>query len=204
MRTPMFNSKKTDGQSNAPYVMGFDMDGVIVDNTQNKIRLAKQFGFDLKPADAVAERFQRLIPETILAKMRPILYDSEDMGLKPDIIPGAREGLEMVRQSGRPYFLISRRGNWMMAVKMLEHQGLWPKYFNRDNAFFVITPEDKDIKAKSLGISAYVDDQPSVLEKLASVPQRLLFDQFRQFGDLSFPHKKVSSWEELMGFLEIS
>ena len=130
--------------------------------------------------------------------MRPILYDSEEMALAPDIIKGAREGLERVRQSGRPYFLISRRGNWMMAVKMLERQGLWPKYFNRDNAFFVITPEDKDVKARSLGISAYVDDQPSVLEKLASVPNRFLFDQFRQFGALPFPHKKVSSWDQIL------
>ena len=30
--------------------LGFDMDGVIVDNTKNKIRLAKQFGIDLNPA----------------------------------------------------------------------------------------------------------------------------------------------------------
>lgn len=178
--------------------VGFDMDGVIIDNTKHKIQLAKEFGIDLRPEDAVAARIHQIIPESILKKMRPLLYDDAAVALEPGLIDGAREGLARVKQSGRPYFLISRRGNWMLAVKMLEKQGLWPEYFNKDNAFFVITPEDKDVKARALGISAYVDDQPSVLEKLTSVPSRLLFDRYSQFNDVSFPHKKVSSWDELL------
>ncbi|MEK7654109.1 MAG: hypothetical protein AAB345_02405 [Patescibacteria group bacterium] len=182
-------------------VIGFDMDGVILDNSRNKIALAEKFGFSLKLEDTPSERFHFVVPEVILNQMRPLLYDDPEMALKAETIRGAIDGLNKVREAGISYFLISRRRNWSMAVRSLEHHDLWPKFFNQQNAFFVFEPEDKDERAKALGVNLYIDDQPTVLEKLISVENRILFDQFNLFGKPSFPHKKVSSWEELLPHL---
>ncbi len=179
-------------------VIGFDMDGVIINNYRNKISLAKKFGFDLKLEDTPAERFHAVVPEVILNQMRPLLYDDPETALKAETVQGAIDGLKRIRESGIPYFLISRRRNWAMAVRSLEHHDLWPRFFNQKNTFFVFEPEDKDERAKALGINLYIDDQPTVLEKLVSVENRILFDQFNLFGRPNFPHKKVSSWEELL------
>lgn len=182
-------------------IVGFDMDGVILDNAKNKIEVAGRFGIDLRPEDTPADRIVRVVPEIILGQMRPILYDDPEMALRAETIPGATAGLRRVRDSGLPYFLISRRKNWAMAVRSLERHGLWPELFNQQNTFFVFEPEDKDERARSLGINFYVDDQVSVLEKLVSVEKRVLFDQFRQFGRPSFPHHSVASWDELLSHI---
>lgn len=178
--------------------IGFDMDGVIVDNTANKILLAKKFGIDLKPEETVAARIHKVIPDNIMSQIRPLLYDDPEMALTALLVRGAKDGLLRVKESGRPYFLISRRGNPAMAIKLLEGHGIWPAIFNPENAFFVREPEEKNEHAVRLGIDRYVDDEPSVLEKLEDVPNRFLFDQFRQFGELSFSHKKIHSWDELL------
>lgn len=192
------------GQGNRPdgavpvLVTGFDMDGVIIDNTANKIKLAKRFGFDLKAEDTPADFIETVLPERILAKIRPLLYDDPVLALEAGTVAGAKEGLERVKNSGQTYFLISRRRNPGMAIRLLEKHGIWPTYFNAKNAFFVREPEEKNEHAIKLGIDLYVDDQPSVLEKLTAVKTRLLFDQFGKFGPLPFVNQKISSWEELL------
>lgn len=185
--------KKVSGR-----VIGFDMDGVIIDNTENKIRLAKKFGFDLKPEDTAADRIEQVIPESILREMRPLLYDNETTALDASLIDGAKEGLRAIKASGCPYFLISRRRNAVLATKLLQRHGIWPDIFNDSNAFFVYYPEEKNEHAVRLGITRYVDDQPSVLEKLVNVPEKFLFDRFRQFAELPFKHTKIHSWDELL------
>lgn len=182
-------------------IIGFDMDGVIIDNTENKIRLAKKFGFDLKEGDTPADFIETVVPEDILAKMRPLLYDDPVISLEAHTLKGAKEGLLKVKNSGQQYFLISRRRNPNMAIRLLEKHGIWPAIFNEANAFFVREPEEKNEHAIKLGIDIYVDDQPSVLEKLPAVKTRLLFDRFGKFGPFPYVDEKISSWEELLSHL---
>lgn len=179
-------------------IIGFDMDGVIIDNTANKIKIAKKFGFDLKPEDTPADFIEGIVPEAILNEIRPLLYDNPEVALSADLVAGAREGLAKVKASGAPYFLISRRRNSELAIGLLIKHGIWPTYFNESNAFFVREPEEKNKHAIRLGINSYVDDQPSVLEKLTAVPEKFLFDRFGRFGKLPFAHKKIASWDELL------
>ncbi|MDO8467151.1 MAG: hypothetical protein Q7S83_03385 [bacterium] len=179
-------------------IIGFDMDGVIIDNTANKIRIAKKFGIDLKPEDTPADFIESVVPEDILKEIRPLLYDNPEVALSADLVLGAKEGLGKVKASGVPYFLISRRRNAELAIGLLKKHGIWPTYFNEGNAFFVHKPEEKNEHAIRLGINFYVDDQPSVLEKLTAVPEKFLFDRFGKFGELPFAHKKIASWDELL------
>jgi hypothetical protein len=179
-------------------IIGLDLDGVIIDNTNPKIEFAKKMGFDLKPENTPAERLDRILPTEILAPMREFLYYDPKTALRAEIVRGAKTGLERIKKSGYPYFLISKRAVPRIAVEILKKHGLWPKYFNHDNSFFISESESKDPKAAELGINVFLDDQPAVLAKLPSVPQRILFDRYKVFGDLDFEHIKVNSWEEFI------
>lgn len=177
------------------------MDGVIIDNTKNKIKFARKLGFDLKPEETPADFIETIMPPDALHELRQFLYYNPDTALGADLIEGAEAGLAQIKESQIPYFLISRRKDGAIAKKLLQKRGLWPSFFNEQNAFFVNEPEDKDLKAIELGVNIYVDDQPSVLGKLLSVKKRFLFDRFGKFGDLPFEHVKIASWKELLSHL---
>lgn len=182
-------------------IIGFDLDGVIVDNTQNKIKFAKKLGFDLKPEETPADFIEKVLPTGLLPKLQQLLYHNPVTALQADLVRGAKTGLSKIKKSKIPYFLISRRKDQELARQLLKKRGLWPDFFNQENTFFVTEPEEKNIKAIELGVNMYVDDQPSVLEKLKSVEKRFLFDRFGKFGDLPFEHIKVSSWKEFLSHL---
>lgn len=177
-------------------IIGLDMDGVIIDNTWSKIRFAKKLGFDLKPEDTPADFIEKNLPSEVLRELRPMLYDQPSTALQAITLRGAKSGLERLKKSGYHYFLISRRKNPELAVHLLKKRGVWPRYFNHQNAFFVAEPEDKDRLAKKLGVRIYLDDQPSVLEKLTSVRHRFLMDRFRIFTKT--PYVRVASWQEFI------
>jgi len=81
------------------------------------------------------------------------------------------------------------------ATNILKRHGLWPKYFNKTNAFFVLTPKDKDTKSKELGITHYFDDQHTILSELASVKNKFLFDNLDVFKNSGYA--RVKSWKEI-------
>lgn len=177
------------------------MDGVIVDNTENKIKVAKRLGFNLKPEETPADAIEKILPEAALAELRKLLYYDKATALSAQTVRGAKSGLKKLKKSGLKYFLISRRKNPEIGRQLLEKFGLWPRYFDDGNAFFIAESEDKNKKAAELGVDIYLDDQPGVLEKLVDVKERILFDRFNRFNDLPFNHKKVSSWKEFLSHL---
>lgn len=177
------------------------MDGVIIDNSKNKIKFARKFGFELKPEETPSDFIETILPKDVLNELRQFLYYNPVTSLEAELMDGAEAGLARLKKSQTPYFLISRRKDPALAQKLLEKRGLWPTFFNEKNAFFVKEPEDKDLKAVELGVNVYVDDQPSVLGKLLSVKKRFLFDRFGKFGDLPFEHVKISSWKEFLSHL---
>jgi len=129
-----------------------------------------------------------------------IIYDDPKIALTPPLVPGAIGVLDFVSKN-RPHFLISRRQPpFMIPVKLLRRHGLWPKYFNEKNSFFVVTKEDKDEKAIELGINLYIDDQPSVLEKMPSVPNRFLLDLLGAYKDDIY-YRKISSWSDFFKYI---
>ena len=182
-------------------VLGLDMDGVIIDNTKSKILFAKKLGYALTPDQTPADFIESIMTEEDLGKLRQLLYLNPETALKAGLVEGAKNGLAALKTAGVRYFLISRRKNPEIARATLKKRGLWPTYLNETNAFFVERPEDKNIKAGALGITAYIDDQPSVLAKLTDVPGKFLMDRFAKFGDLPFAHTKVSSWPEFLSHI---
>lgn len=179
-------------------IIGFDMDGVIVNHVQNKIKLAKQFGVKITPAQTPSEIIKTTMPLPKYRELQYLLYDHPEIGLTSPLMPGVKKVLAEIQKKKVPYFLISRRQNRTapsIAVKLLTKHGLWPKYFNEKNTYFVKEIADKEARAKALGITHYFDDEQKVLTALVSVKNKFLFDSMGVFKDS--PYKRLSSWEEI-------
>lgn len=177
-------------------IIGFDMDGVVLDHTQNKIFLAKRLNFNIKRQETPSDIIKELMPSLIYAKFQIDLNDNPKFRYLCTVMPGVKQVLKKLINQKTPYFLVSRRKKPIRAIKILKYHGLWPKYFNKTNSFFVLTPEDKNLKSKNLGITHYFDDQCSVLEKLTDVKNKFLFDHLKAFKNKPYP--TVSSWKEVL------
>lgn len=157
-------------------VLGLDMDGVILDHTGLKITLARNLGFDILPHQTASEIIKTVLPEQSLRTLHFSLYSDPDTCFATFVMRGAGTLLEELGKQKIPYYLISRRRDPDMAIAVLREKELWPHYFNEQNSFFVEKPEDKNTKARALGITHYLDDEPKVLHALVDVPHRFLFD----------------------------
>ncbi|MBI5421402.1 MAG: hypothetical protein HZA35_03810 [Parcubacteria group bacterium] len=111
-------------------------------------------------------------------------------------MPGVVDALHEINSSGTPFFLISRRKNPEMAIKLLKVHGLWPMFFNKDNAYFVNDPIEKNERAHHLGVTHYTDDEVDVL-RAVEVPHSFLFDHLGVLKeDETYVH--VKSWPILL------
>lgn len=175
--------------------MGFDMDGVIIDHSEQKILLAKNAGFNIKITQTPPELMSNLIPLTPYRELLNLLYNHPKIGIASPLMPGVKQALATIQKINTPLFLISRRKNAAIAMKLLAMHGLWPKYFNESNSHFVKEINDKEITAKKLGITHYIDDDQKVLNALVSVKNKYLFDSFGVFKNSG--HARVESWEDI-------
>lgn len=189
---------------NKKIIIGLDLDGVILDHSLNKVELAKQFGFDITLADTPSDIMEKKISQDadIYASIKAKLYDDVKIARKTPLMPRAKEGLHFIKSTGLPYVLISRRRASECALITLKMHGLWPDYFDNSNTFFVSEKKDKDIKAKAIGVTHFVDDEPSVIAELASVPQKFLFDPLGSYKNLEGDFYKIQSWDELLQMLD--
>src|SRR3989344_244829 len=176
-------------------VIGFDMDGVILDNADSKIKVAKKFGLIIKLSHTPSEILKTLMPQIIWEKFQNMLYDHPKFAFSTPLMRGVRSILADLKKKNIPIFLISRRKIPEVAIKILKKHLLWPRYFSEKNSYFVIHPKDKDKRAAKLGITHYIDDELKIINALASVPNRFLFDQFGVFKK-SENYTKIKSWAE--------
>ena len=176
-------------------IIGFDMDGVILDNADSKIRVAKKFNLIIKLGHTPSEILKTLMPRVVWEEFQDVLYDHPKFAFSTPLMRGTKNMLEEITKRNIKYFLISRRTIPDIAIKVLEKHGLWPKYFHKDNSFFVSKPEDKNKKAARLGITHYIDDEIKVINALSKVPNRFLFDQFNVFKEAD-NYTKIKSWLE--------
>ena len=175
--------------------LGFDLDGVIIDHTFVKIELAKKFGLTLNEHQAHADNIYRLLGPTKYVEFKHYLYDDSETATGGVIMPGAEYALRALGKRGIPFAVISRRkGNYDIPVDLLRKYSLWPDILNPQNVFFVPNREGKNIKAVSLGISHFMDDELRALEELVDVPMKYLFDPHNAVADCSF--RRIASWGE--------
>lgn len=183
-------------------ILGFDLDGVIIDFSNLRLKILKEFGFESKLEQTSSDLIRELFPKEVVSKVSQLIYSDSKIALLPEVMTGAREALEKIKKSGTPYFLISRRKNIEIAKRLLMEKGLWPRFFDEQNTLFVLSPEDKNQKAGELGITHYLDDEIGVLEMLSGVPHRLLFDQFEIRSEIT-KYPRIFSWQELLEHIDL-
>ena len=184
-------------------VIGFDLDGVIFDHTQNKIRIASRYGYQLTPEDTHAEVMGALFPPEIYREIKSQLYDEADGNLAAPLMSGAFAGLATLQEKGIPYFLVSLQKNPMHAMHLIELHGLWGEYFTPENTYFVKNAEEKHHTASALHVSHFIDDEPSILEVMTTIPHRVLFDTRDLFLEKT-EYCRVKNWSELGKVLGIA
>jgi len=172
------------------------MDGVIVDNCPLKVEIANKMGYSIKLADAPFEIIKNILKPEDLRALQTALYHDLKMSLGAKLMPGIVNLLRQIKSEKTPYFLVSRRSDPPIAIKLLCARGLWPEYFNESNAFFVAEPEEKNAKAKELRVTHYIDDETKILNVLTDVPNKFLFDRLNVFPEADH-YTKVASHKEL-------
>ncbi|HUZ92949.1 MAG TPA: hypothetical protein VNG29_03045 [Candidatus Paceibacterota bacterium] len=180
------------------WILGFDLDGTLVDHTENRLRAAKKLGHSVKKNEASSDVMKKMMSEAEYRELQRLLYDDPEFAFAPPLHAGAMRALQSVRAAGIPYFLVSRRKKAGPAIELMKARGLWPEFFNEKNAFFVLEKKDKDAKAQELGITAYIDDEPSVLAELASVKHKFLFDPVGAHAKGSGDYAAIRSWPEFI------
>lgn len=182
-------------------VIGFDLDGVIIDHTQAKVELARHFGIIISPEETRSDILKNIIPPNIISDFQAMLYENTDiLSASRPLVAGAREGILALREKNIPLILITRRrhgASRQQAEMILRHHSLWPDFFNPGNTFFVQSGEEKNIYAQKSGVTHYLDDELKVLSEMKDIPQRFLFDPFSATSQFEW-YRSVSSWDEFL------
>ena len=90
-------------------ILGFDMDGVIVDNCPLKVRIAKDLGYKITLTDAPSEIISKILKPEDVRKLQLALYHNLETSLDAELMPGIVTLLNKIQESQTPFFLISRR-----------------------------------------------------------------------------------------------
>jgi len=179
------------------FKIGFDLDGVIIDHTQNKILVAAEYGFKIQPWQIASQYLKHIIPPEIYHQLQDKIYGP--LTLSAPIITGALTVLsEMKNMAG--LFLISRRQSPLFrttARKWLKTN--LPGIFSAEKIFFVATDADKNAICKKLDIEAFFDDRLSVLGQLTSVAGRYWFNQHEAPGQVCPTGiTEIKSWSNFL------
>jgi len=179
-----------------PRIVGFDMDGVIINHAPNKIMLAKRYAVTLRPEETHSELLPGKFPREEYLAFQNMLYGNSDFALSAPLMLGAFDVLHEMKDRGIPFVLISRRREPENAIRLLKERKLWGDFFTEANAFFVGTPEEKNVASVREGVTHFFDDERKVLRAIPDVKRRFLFDSLRQFNDED-EFERVFDWKML-------
>jgi hypothetical protein len=176
------------------YPIGIDLDGVIIDHTAHKQRLAASFGHRLTPIETNSNLMSRYLSGRQYEELQELLYGALTLEAPP--VQGAVEGL---RRLGRSFYIISAR-----TPRTIPFAQAWlDKWLVRDvlppeRAVFCGSGAEKRGHCDRLGVGLYLDDKVGVLQKLSPQVEKVWFDEHGLAGILSPPPgiRVVRSWAE--------
>src|SRR3989344_5996346 len=119
-------------------IIGFDMDGVVINNNPLKLEIAQKLGYKLQITQTASEIIRKILVPEDLKSLQTALYHNLGVSINAGLMPGITNLLSQIKERGSPFYLISRRAAPEIAIEYLKVKGLWPKYFNESNAFFAI------------------------------------------------------------------
>lgn len=175
--------------------IGIDLDGVIIDLTDIKIKIAQEFGYKLLPPETSPLIMKEKIPDEIYRKIQKIIYGDKTSEAIP--VKKSLEILKNLKNNGYELFIISRRNSdsQKSALNWLKKYNVLP-YIPLNNIFFVREDKEKEIIASKIKIDAFIDDSLDVLKELMSVPKKFLFDNFKTHKNIPKNIIHINSWDE--------
>lgn len=178
--------------------IGLDMDGVIIDHTATIISYFGINGLVVRPEQTSFANLGHIANEKTLNSLYDTMYGSIEGTAQSVLMAGAFSGIKELVDEGHKVSIISRRNNPQIAKIALRQVGVWPKLFGEHNTFFVKKTRDKFDVAKRLGVTVYVEDQPSILtDVMALIPHKVLFDANGVLSE-SPQYERVKSWSGIV------
>lgn len=176
--------------------IGFDLDGVIVDHTENKIKMAKELGFDLTPPQTPHDILKPLVSKDAYNKIQKYIYAEASLSALP-----IEHALTTIEELSRTHslFIISRRMSAELAWEWLRKKNV-TDFIPEKNIFFVEynIRYAKNAVAKKVGIDLFVDDEAKILRELPAVDTRIHFDQY---GTAPSEFYQIKKWQELSAII---
>lgn len=175
--------------------IGLDLDGVIVDHTENIRRVARELGFDASGKYSSIHTLKKIMPEDLHYDLKKAIYGKMSLKAKP--MAYAKNSIEKLSASGHTLSIVSRRDHdkdyalsWLKVQGILEH-------IPERRIIFVGDDKYKAVEAKRLKSDIFLDDKIEVLFFIKSVAYPVLFNRFGL--DLNEDkYEEVRSWGEFL------
>ena len=176
--------------------IGLDLDGVLIDHTENKIRVAKSFGFRLIPKETQSEAMKHILPKKEYKRLQKIIYGKMTMDAFPT--PKVFKILQKLSPKHNLFIISRRKGkDANMAWRWLKKYQIF-NIIPKKHIFF-IEKGDKKFLCKKLKIVIYIDDEVKILKKLSSVLYPILYNPHRVSTNQKF--LEIKSWKKLPNLL---
>jgi len=193
-----------DWLMNKKIKIGLDLDGVIIDHTLNKIRLAKQCGYFLKTQQTSSEIVEKIVPPDIKRFIQKGIYGQ--VGLSSGPMKNSKKMLKKITETFSVPYIISRRdykhNQRKFALEWLKNNHFFPP-LKRNRILFAKSEPSKNNVCKKLNINIYLDDKIEVLNNLRSVKYKVLFDPYcHRYKNPPKNIKVVKTWLEFYKYLQ--
>ncbi|MBU0625243.1 hypothetical protein KKF05_02775 [Patescibacteria group bacterium] len=180
--------------------IGLDFDGVIVDHSEHKIRLAADLGYRFEPWQTNTNVMAHLVPEEQYRNIQDIIYTHLTLQAPPVV-----ESLEHIRKLGGELYILSarRQAAVRFAQDWLQQHGVYD-VIPAQRIHFCGKSNEKGDYCRRLGIELFLDDKLAVLKVLDPQVKKYLFDSHgaaAKFG-LEHSYNIVSGWQEFASELE--
>lgn len=179
-----------------PLKIGLDLDGVIIDHTENKLALAAERGLALEPWQTNSNVMGNLLPPEDYREIRDQVY--ADLTSEAPAVKGALESLGELE--GELFIVSARRADTVRyAQNWLDRNRVYD-LIPAERIFFCGDETEKKLHCHRLNLQMYLDDKLQVLTLLPLTVRRVLFDNHGLADRLELPQKisVVNDWAEFL------
>lgn len=188
-------------KKNRKLIIASDLDGTIIDHTDNKIEVARKYGYDLSARDSASQAMEHAITQEDYRNILSEIYGK--LSRHAIYMPGVYAAITQLDKRFGPVRIISRRSDRERGrdyARSWIRQHLIPP-LKEENLFFVDIDEEKDEIAKKFDVNVYIDDREDTLDKMPSVQHRFLFYPDEN-EDIICKYPIVRTWEEFLTICE--
>lgn len=153
--------------------IGIDLDGVLIDHREHKLKLAAEYGVVLEPWQANTNVLGKFVKEEVLEAIQEPLYTTLTPTAPP--VAGALEHLARIKTE--IYIISARRSE---SVRYAQDWLLKHRVYDAvpaERIYFCGGDDEKRGYCDRLGLSLFLDDRVRVLELLPGKTKRVLYDE---------------------------